>query len=271
MYINTRSADMYNVLERQMQAKLTAGLTEATPNTPDLLAQAKAMLAKFDEAIAMVTKAEPLGPWYDDVARLRTVRAHLREVNPALKAGDSAKARKSFGEFDEKWDSIEDLVKDRDVLGVQLYRRRHDEHRPRPEARDARRQQRPDACERRDGRIQQDCRAGDAGSARTLGAGQMTRRELLQAGVAVLGARVVSAQPAPRFGSVKALVFDTFGTVVDWRTSVARENEALAKRKGLTVDGAKFADAWRAGYAAEHGPRPARASCRGPISTTCIG
>ena len=76
----------------------------------------------------------------------------------------------------------------------------------------------------------------------------MTRRELLQAGAAVLGTGLVSGQPAPQFASVKALVFDTFGTVVDWRTSVAREVEALAMRKGLTVDGAKFADAWRAGY-----------------------
>jgi 2-haloacid dehalogenase len=48
--------------------------------------------------------------------------------------------------------------------------------------------------------------------------------------------------------AVKALVFDTFGTVVDWRSSVAREVDALARRKGATVDGAKFADAWRAGY-----------------------
>lgn len=50
-------------------------------------------------------------------------------------------------------------------------------------------------------------------------------------------------------GSVKALVFDVFGTVVDWRTSVAGEIEQLAKRKGFTVDGPKFADAWRAEYA----------------------
>jgi 2-haloacid dehalogenase len=49
--------------------------------------------------------------------------------------------------------------------------------------------------------------------------------------------------------TVKALVFDVFGTVVDWRTSVAREVEALARRKKLTVDGGAFADAWRAGYA----------------------
>ena len=115
VYINTRSPEMYNTLERVMQAKLTAGLNEATPGTPDLLAQAKAMLAKFDEAIADVEKAPPLNPLYDDVARLRTVRAHLREVNPALKAGDLAKARTSFGAFDDKWDSIEDLVKERDV------------------------------------------------------------------------------------------------------------------------------------------------------------
>jgi 2-haloacid dehalogenase len=47
----------------------------------------------------------------------------------------------------------------------------------------------------------------------------------------------------------KALVFDVFGTVVDWRSSVAREVEALGQRRGLSVDGAKFADAWRALYA----------------------
>jgi septation ring formation regulator EzrA len=115
VYINTRDPEMYNALERVMQAKLTAGLNEATPNVPDLLTQAKAMLAKFDEAIANVEKAQPLGPLYDDVARLRIVRAHLREVNPAMKAGDLAKARKSYAQFDEKWDSIEDLVKERDV------------------------------------------------------------------------------------------------------------------------------------------------------------
>ncbi len=49
--------------------------------------------------------------------------------------------------------------------------------------------------------------------------------------------------------SVKALVFDVFGTVVDWRTSVATQVEELARGKGLKVDGAAFADAWRAQYA----------------------
>src|SRR5262249_23499298 len=35
------------------------------------------------------------------------------EVNPALKAGNLAKARKSFKAFDDNWDSIEDLIKAR--------------------------------------------------------------------------------------------------------------------------------------------------------------
>ena len=49
--------------------------------------------------------------------------------------------------------------------------------------------------------------------------------------------------------SVKALTFDVFGTVVDWRTSIIREGVRLGKSMGIKVDWAKFADAWRAGYA----------------------
>lgn len=48
--------------------------------------------------------------------------------------------------------------------------------------------------------------------------------------------------------NVKALTFDVFGTVVDWRSSIIREGEALGRRKDIKVDWAKFADAWRAGY-----------------------
>jgi 2-haloacid dehalogenase len=52
----------------------------------------------------------------------------------------------------------------------------------------------------------------------------------------------------PGAAETKALVFDVFGTVVDWHGSVAREVRALAKSKGLRVNAAKFAKAWRAGY-----------------------
>jgi 2-haloacid dehalogenase len=48
---------------------------------------------------------------------------------------------------------------------------------------------------------------------------------------------------------IKALTFDVFGTVVDWRGTIISEGEQFGKVKNLDVDWAKFADAWRAGYA----------------------
>jgi len=72
VYINTRSKDMYNELEKNYQARITAGLSSPKPDTTALLADAQAMLAKYDEAISLVEKAAPLNPLYDDVARLRS-------------------------------------------------------------------------------------------------------------------------------------------------------------------------------------------------------
>ena len=47
---------------------------------------------------------------------------------------------------------------------------------------------------------------------------------------------------------VKVLLFDTFGTVVDWRGSVAWHAERAVRAKGGELDGEAFARAWRAGY-----------------------
>jgi 2-haloacid dehalogenase len=55
---------------------------------------------------------------------------------------------------------------------------------------------------------------------------------------------------------VRALIFDVFGTVVDWRGSLIREGRLLGRRRRLRVGWAAFADAWRAGY------RPAMARVR---------
>lgn len=69
-----------------------------------------------------------------------------------------------------------------------------------------------------------------------------TRREFA---IVPFAATLVQAMPAP---SVKALTFDVFGTVVDWRSTLIREGEALGRERGLAVDWAAFADAWRDGY-----------------------
>jgi 2-haloacid dehalogenase len=48
--------------------------------------------------------------------------------------------------------------------------------------------------------------------------------------------------------SPKALFFDVFGTLVDWRTSIAREAELVLKPLGYSLDWLAFADAWRDQY-----------------------
>jgi 2-haloacid dehalogenase len=54
---------------------------------------------------------------------------------------------------------------------------------------------------------------------------------------------------APSTGRVvRAVLFDTFGTVVDWRTGVAAAVSEFAAAHGLELDAAAFADAWRARY-----------------------
>jgi 2-haloacid dehalogenase len=47
---------------------------------------------------------------------------------------------------------------------------------------------------------------------------------------------------------VKALVFDVFGTVVDWRGSLIRDLSAFGNGRGLDIDWARFADDWRGLY-----------------------
>jgi hypothetical protein len=110
-YINVRSKETYNLLELELEGGIDKGLDAPMPDWAKLTTMGQTLLAKFDDAVKMVEAGKPLNPAYDDVARLRMERAHLREVLPALKAGNLAKARKSYEAFDAGWDPIEDLIK----------------------------------------------------------------------------------------------------------------------------------------------------------------
>jgi 2-haloacid dehalogenase len=54
---------------------------------------------------------------------------------------------------------------------------------------------------------------------------------------------------APSTGqAVRAVLFDTFGTVVDWRTGISSAVRAFANARSLSFDPEEFADAWRSRY-----------------------
>src|SRR5436190_23102162 len=83
------------------------------------------------------------------------------------------------------------------------------------------------------------------------------RRTLLKGATAAtagaLGSRLMApsvarAQGAALGNSVKALVFDVFGTVVDWRNGVAREARTILSPLGHSLASLAFAAAWRAQY-----------------------
>jgi 2-haloacid dehalogenase len=76
----------------------------------------------------------------------------------------------------------------------------------------------------------------------------MGRRSVI-VGSLTLASTCALAQGVYGLGGVKALFFDVFGTLVDWRSSVAREAERILKPRGITLDWAGFAEAWRAEYA----------------------
>lgn len=96
---------------------------------------------------------------------------------------------------------------------------------------------------------------------RKAGGRSLNRRAFISAGAISLAWLSVGSRPRNAFAeeaphtpalslsrSVRALTFDVFGTVVDWRASIIREGQLLTKTKGLDVDWPKFADAWRDGY-----------------------
>ncbi|OAJ52854.1 haloacid dehalogenase, type II [Paraburkholderia ginsengiterrae] len=53
----------------------------------------------------------------------------------------------------------------------------------------------------------------------------------------------------PDNSNIKALLFDVFGTVVDWRNGVARHVGLFLNRHSIPIEPFEFADAWRRHYA----------------------
>src|ERR1700736_4587795 len=86
------------------------------------------------------------------------------------------------------------------------------------------------------------------------------RRTFLRSSTLAVTAAVISStlegmltsqakmQPSFSPSVVKALFFDVFGTLVDWRTGVSRDAKSILRPRGYAIDWKAFADAWRDEY-----------------------
>ncbi len=78
------------------------------------------------------------------------------------------------------------------------------------------------------------------------------RKVLLGLALSPLSSFITSSaqesNPAFDASKIKALTFDVFGTVVDWRSSIIREGQLISADKGYSINWGDFADDWRSGY-----------------------
>jgi hypothetical protein len=119
VYVNFRSRALYGEIESHYQADINEALSKAQPGAAELTSLLQAMIGQYDEAIKLSDSGAPLHPLFDDVATVRTVRAPLRRVSPALKGGDTVRATTNFGAFKAGWPEAKPLIAARSADMVQ--------------------------------------------------------------------------------------------------------------------------------------------------------
>src|SRR5262249_18515336 len=109
VYVNFRSRDLYGDIESHYEADVDTALSAPDADPARILPLLQAMIARYDEAIRLSDTGQPLSPMFDDLETMRSVRAPLRTVSPALQAGDTAKASAAFAEFQSRWPTAQPL------------------------------------------------------------------------------------------------------------------------------------------------------------------
>jgi high-affinity iron transporter len=109
VWVNVRSRALYGEIETHYQADINTALQDPTPDARAIMPMLQAMVEQYDEAIRLSDTGPALSPLFEDVATVRTVRAPLRTISPALKAGDTVKALAGYTAFKAHWVEAEPL------------------------------------------------------------------------------------------------------------------------------------------------------------------
>jgi hypothetical protein len=117
--VNFRSRALYGEIETHYEADVTDALNAQNPDPARIIPLLQGMVGQYDEAIMLSDAGPALSPLFDDVATVRIVRAPLRTVSPALKAGDIAKGKTGFAAFKSRWGEAQPLFEVRSAEAAQ--------------------------------------------------------------------------------------------------------------------------------------------------------
>jgi high-affinity iron transporter len=119
VYVNVRSRALYGEIETHYQADISTALEGQKPDAGQILPLVKSMVEQYDEAIKLCDAGPPLSPLFDDLATMRTVRAPLRGVSPALTSGEASKASQGFADFKARWPQAQAVLTARSADALQ--------------------------------------------------------------------------------------------------------------------------------------------------------
>lgn len=113
VYVKTRSAQLYDTIEVQNEAKANVLLESATPNPQEIIPFVEGVQKGYNDALNLALSGQPLSPILDEVADMRILRVNLTKTLTALKDNNISNARNSFQEFKSGWQDVEQSVSSR--------------------------------------------------------------------------------------------------------------------------------------------------------------
>lgn len=120
VYINHRSLPLYTDIEPDTQFVIDDGLKQPQPDWPALSKLVQHIREQFSLAISFVSAQPPLNPLFDDLVPLRGARAQLLISRDALTAGDVAKAKTFFNNFNNGFTpNVQNLIGTRSASALQ--------------------------------------------------------------------------------------------------------------------------------------------------------
>jgi predicted hydrocarbon binding protein len=113
VYVKTRSAQLYDLIEVQNEAKANKLFEDPKANPADIIPYVEGVQKGYSDALKLAEANPNYNPILDEIAGMRILRVNLQTAIAALKAEDLATAKAAYKKFYDGWDDVENSVMSR--------------------------------------------------------------------------------------------------------------------------------------------------------------